>query len=433
MLIVIYDTNELRAKLWATSLIDELGCQVHITKRIDSAIGYIETFPTLDLIIAPTENANYDVSAILTNKVRSLSKSLKILYYGKTTPTGDHVFHLKREPLVAALIKTVSQLLGKSVLNQQYVPIPSQLLKSVENLSCDVFLKLSKDSFENMILFFKRNNLLEESDFKRLDEKKYTELWIKQENKTIFLNKVLERINKDLSTEDEESILDATQTEIKCKNFIYNAVELIGISNERAESILDSIEKMNKESKQLHELKNILNNNIYKKFSFKNIHPITTALIATNYLLKQTWHTQGQLEAIVIASHLMDLDLDKDEFVLIRNQLEFDSGDLNRGDKFKIINHANTAASKIEKMPKISSTVINLVRTHHGSLNGIGYQEGPVQKLDRLTLLFMAAEELSCFLFRYKNTAWTFEKFIEEMEGRFIDVKYLKNLLGVSL
>jgi hypothetical protein len=428
MLILICDPDEMRAKLWASALIQELECQVHITRKLENAIGYIQTFPTLDLIIAPTESSGRDLAKTLTEKVRELSKSLKILFFGKEEISGQHIYFLKREPLVKILLTKVREILGKVDNFQSYIPVPLTLLNDQVKAPCDFYLRLSKDTFSHMTVVCKTGDTFAIENLKKLESKNCHELWISKDSKSIFYTQLLQSLESHAQN-DEESV-EGDQT-TRCTDFVLNSVTEFGIPADSANSLLDKILSEQKSLSLDKALADLQKNKVFSSFSLKSIHPIMTTLIAFHLLGKQTWQNPAHWNSIIVAANMMDAELEDDKEILVRDQSEFDLLNLNRGEKFRLINHAANAYELSSKNKKISSSVLSLIKMHHGSFNGTGYNEGPVSKLEKINLLFNFSEELSCYLFKNRNKNWTREDFLTSLSKRFPKPEFLKELLNL--
>src|SRR5690606_6673317 len=104
---------------------------------------------------------------------------------------------------------------------------------------------------------------------------------------------------------------------------------------------------------------------------------------------------QDQEDKLSFIAYFHDIALNTDEEAMIHSNQELKNSPLNRPSKLLVEKHAQVAAELVAKYPHAPMGADQLIRQHHGTLNGIGFSEHFGSNISPMAIVFIVAEEFT--------------------------------------
>jgi response regulator RpfG family c-di-GMP phosphodiesterase len=126
------------------------------------------------------------------------------------------------------------------------------------------------------------------------------------------------------------------------------------------------------------------------------------------------------MKRLAYAAFFHDITLTENEDLARIRTYEFlEKSELNEKDWDLVFNHAMEAASLVKSNPEVLSGVENIIKSHHGAVNGKGFATNSYAKLDTLSQVFIVCEEFVGFLIDYKEKKTEMTPLIDELRKKY--------------
>ncbi len=434
-LILIIDDREDRLNMLS------LNIEMYVGSGVVSKSTYADAVEVLEVL-------GQQVSLVICRSVvEKNSVALDIYTYLKEHDLGTPLIVLGNEeaindPIVEFVpdnndIKTLVRLTAKTLgitaldmANQvvpSYFPISITHFKFLEVAPCDVFLKIKKDSdFKYKKVLFADVEISQDI-MAKLYAKKVTSLYVDKSERLRLTAILTDDILTKLKLVDAKSpeVLEVTSNAMEVVKERINiegiTPEVVKISEATLHTIKDYIEDAPKLKKFLARL---LNN----KNSYSYNHCILISYLA-DYINKNIeWGSAEQSEKLGFIAFFHDIILSTDNMVRISSQDELDASDLSLKEKQKVLKHALSVSELIKNYPRSPMGADQLIRQHHGTMNGIGFTLTVPLHLSPLAVVFMIAEEYAESILKSRADEFPKQLVLDRMKDKFSKGKHRKIL-----
>jgi hypothetical protein len=163
------------------------------------------------------------------------------------------------------------------------------------------------------------------------------------------------------------------------------------------------------------------------------VHGLLTGMIASLLLDDMNWANPDHYRQIYCSALLMDHFIQDQSFMSIRSQKQFDELKKLRGDKFQYINHAKLMSEKLDKIDSIPAEIVKLIKHHHGTLKGSGFEIAAENQLNSIHWLFAMSEFCAHFILERRYDVWDYTQLKLAVQEHFKDnVLVLKFLTALE-
>lgn len=333
---------------------------------------------------------------------------------------SDKTFSLKQSKSfprnsVESLIDHLKTILVSKVTNQAgYISIPVDSLIHFKMLPFDLFIKISDEKYLKRI---PANEDIDESTIEGFKTKGIIEMHFERKNNRDFslmlLNNMINKVESDYSTEDAKS--KATNEVFLTTKEIVQSVGLPPKVVQVCESVMERIttdvmSHKDKLSSYITETKTATNLNFQYRFMELTSY-IATQIVA----LSDSGNKDEKIKTIVFASFFCDISLKTS------SQLEYRSEesikDLWPEDKKFIQDHAYHASEIVSKYKNAPDLAGEIVKQHHGALDGKSFPTSFPENLLPLSKCLIAAQELAYGILKKPNVPVT--EVVREVAKRF--------------
>lgn len=398
-------------------LLQEFETEVICRDRLENTLHLIELINKITgVIIIQKEFKEKDLSK-LSEKMREFHPGGKILL---SSDHSEHqLFKLPNLHFLSADISTKEflssikmhlkldiNLYSSSMNHKSFEKVDIHEFKEFKISPCNVYLKIFKQQGEKFLLRFKAN---EEIDLNRVSsyiDNGLEELYVQEKDYEYFKNghsnKMIKKLNLKFLTNEHR----ATNTQEAYKNLVKNLKEE-GFNSrniELVDGVIDSISKISKSMSNSNKIKKHLEYLLSMPQKEGYLHNHLTAIVSTAIAEKLSWGSQQHAEKLAFASMFHDIDIiENEKYISIRTNEEISNLNFDKLDIEKVKMHALNSSLFMQDFPKLPLGVESIILQHHGSVNGVGFQEKiDPNKLSMLSLIFMVAEEFS-HLYLYES------------------------------
>ncbi|MBK25161.1 MAG: hypothetical protein CME70_14300 [Halobacteriovorax sp.] len=425
--IVLIEDNPSLNELLSINLTTYVGVEVIPRKNAEDAIGLLNILPNVDLIICSHKIGEEDTAKLLVNYIndRKLDTGLIILG-GNAKSHSEHAVIIENASEWEKVINTSAKILGisqeilaKKVL-PDYIPIPVSYFARLDTSCCDVFIRIKKgpDDFQ----FVKRihsGDTFSKTMVKRYVEQGLTHFYIPKELQKNFTNFLSDQLVKILEN-NFENIDEQIEVVADSYNVATKEILKLGFTSatvQLTDSIVDNmVEIFDKSS----EMSTLLHKIINSKSSYLYQHCHMTSVVASECIKNLGIETKADHEKLAFAAFFKDISfVDNEDLAKITTYEELEKAEISEEDWDLVFNHALESSVLIRKHPEAPLGVDDIVKHHHGSMNGKGFSTANVTKLTSLQQIFLISAEFVKELMAYRERGGKPTPIIEELYQKY--------------
>jgi len=425
--IVLIEDNPSLNELLSINLTTYVGVEVIPRKNAEDAIGLLNILPNVDLIICSHKIGEEETAKVLVNYINEKKLDTGLIILGGSAKShSEHAVIIENASEWEKVINTSAKILGisqeilaKKVL-PDYIPIPVSYFARLDTSCCDVFIRIKKgpDDFQ----FVKRihaGDTFSKTMVKRYVEQGLTHFYIPKELQKNFTNFLSDQLVKILENNYED--IDE-QIEVVADSYNVATKEILKLGFTSAtvqltDSIVDNmVEIFDKSS----EMSTLLHKIINSKSSYLYQHCHMTSVVASECIKNLGIETKADHEKLAFAAFFKDISfVDNEELAKITTYEELEKAEISEEDWDLVFNHALESSVLIRKHPEAPLGVDDIVKHHHGSMNGKGFSTANVTKLTSLQQIFLISAEFVKELMAYRERGGKPTPIIEELYQKY--------------
>jgi len=403
MQIILVEPDQRLRDMFSMNLTQSLGAEVIPSETGKDAWAMIELLEPA-MIIAKDKVDSEDTVEFILQKLQEEKIEIPIVSIGLSVETTSENLTLLPESTTPELLAKTAHAIVKreqSKLNEEleeqnkkdqnknYRPVPINLFKYFAQIPYDIFIRLKRgEEFQ----FLKRINSNEGYDLSVIDgyaSKNVTHLYIHKDHYSDFTTIVNKRFKELLN-----DIHTASKSKEEIQSYVLEQLTEVGLNESNLQLAQESITKINSKienaNSKLGLLTEIYNSQLGYRFRRSYMISVVSSIMIKNI----DWGESKHGEYLTMAAYVHDMFLESDEEMDIMSDLELEQAFLGDAHE-RVENHAKLAADKLKENDKVPSEVEKIVRHHHGSHSGIGFPRQISPQVQKLGILFLAAEEFS--------------------------------------
>jgi HD-GYP domain-containing protein (c-di-GMP phosphodiesterase class II) len=221
----------------------------------------------------------------------------------------------------------------------------------------------------------------------------------------------------------EEEQLTAAELTLELAS---NKLISLGITEETVKLAQKSMETMKNNVKMNPNLSKLMNKLLANKTSYLFTHTQILSYIGLHIVQNIDWGNPEQEEKICFIAFFHDIALEKDEHAVIKSQLQLKEANLNKADKSLVERHAQISAELVYKFPHAPMGADQIIRQHHGSLNGVGFSDHFGNNVSPMSIVFIVSEEFTRIVLKYGGSDMSRTQMIQELRQTFPTSRFQK-------
>lgn len=394
-LTLLVENNGKIADMYRLNLLVYAGLEVTVAKSTQEALELLKK-TKYKLVIARARIGKEDTAAMLTSSLQEMGHDTPVLVIGDgALPPKGATGPLKGSLNLKSVIKGAAQALGITAQEMvskkvdDFYPIDAHYF---EWISYPFFAIYGLDSKGTRMQVFDANTPLDKMLVKEI---------ARLSNGVFFVNKLdrlkmVDQITAELmATLDDKDLNPDEQIQAAESNLQLLSQKLLslGITEETITLARKGMNAMAGNTKKYPKLGNLLKRLLENEASYLFRHTQVVTYVALHIVRNIDWGTPEQEEKISFIAFFHDIALEDETQARIKSREELRLAGFDSKVKELVEKHAQTAAELVHHYPHAPMGADQIIRQHHGVLNGIGFSDHFGANLSPLALVFLVAEE----------------------------------------
>lgn len=402
-----------------------LGLEILSRKRSDAAIELLEKDPqSINLVIVRSLIEKEESAKILIEFIKKKDLNIPVVVIGPGKEEPGAFAHVPNSLEIKILIQSAAKALNITAkdMSEKVVPdlfpIPMVFFKILKRSICPVYTS------ENEVVFEK----LKDFDADKVDlliSEGKTHLYVNKLDRLAFVHNVTSELmtllsSKEISPDEEITAAD------KSLELLSRKLLSIGLNEETIKLAHKNMDLMKKNVKMYPKLAKLLDRLLSNKSSYLFKHTQILTYVGLHIVKNIDWGNQEQEDKISFIAFFHDICLENDEQGKIKSPLELKKANFDPEVKSLVEKHAQMAAEFVHKFPHAPMGADQIIRQHHGTLNGIGFSEHYGNNVSPMAVVFIVAEEFTRIILKNEQGPLNRAELIRELKEEFPTSRFQK-------
>ena len=425
--IVLIEDNPSLNELLSINLSTYVGVEVIPRPNAEEAIALLRILPTIDLIICKHKVGEEDTAKKIVEFINSRKLDTGLIILGGNVKShSEHAVVIENANEWEKVINTSAKILGISQeilakkIMPDYIPIPVSYFARLDTCCCDVFIRIKKgpDDYQ----FVKRihaGDAFSKSMVKRYVEQNLSHFYIPkdmQKNFTNFLSdQLVQLLDQDYDEIDDQIQIMADSYSVATKEILKLGFTsaTVQLTDSIVENMVDVFGKSSEMSGLLHKIINSKSGYLYQ-------HCHMTSVVASECIKNLGIETKADHEKLAFAAFFKDISfVENEDLARITTYDELEASNISEEDWDLVFNHALESSVLIRKHPEAPLGVDEIVKLHHGAMNGKGFSTANVAKMNSLQQIFLISAEFVKELMAFRERGGKPKPIIEELYQKY--------------
>ena len=381
------------------------------------ALAILEILPDIDTALILAENPKENTLERIEQHILNNQKKMNIISYSANESTET-------------IIQKVGAYLGKPIEHDRYLRDHSHegyreiALHFFENLTespVDLYVQLGEGPSSR---FIKRVNKLDPFP-KTMIKDQYNygihHFYVLSEDFQIFMTSLSNAFIQHLTLESQNTV-QIIQAQYAAFDYLNTYAAILNFDKNITEVVETTIESYVRVFQREKSLAKLIQQVVSNKSSINFQGFYLTCLLGHHVYKFLNRYIESKMEKFVMAALFCDLGLDRREIFLIHSHTQLisasDDGSINAEEVELIRSHARKNADFLKHYPEMPLDVMSLIRHHHGSPEGIGFQDNEHGLLSDDDLLLQSTH---IFIKYFLNPEYKFDKkeILKKLKERF--------------
>lgn len=408
-----------------------LGLEIVPKKKAEFALKYLETdAQNVGLIIVRAQIDKEESAKMIVEHLAKRGLKIPVVEIGPGKEVPGCFAHVPNSLQLKILIQSCAKALNITAKDMSakvvpdFFPIPIVYFKVIKRSVCNVYSQNTDDPKK----FDLRIPKLQEFDDKTISamiEEGVTHLYVNKLDRLEFVNNVTSELmtlleSKDLSPDESLSAAD------KSMELLSKKLLTIGVNEETIKLAKQSMDTMRKNVKANPKLAKLLERMLSNKSSYLFKHTQLLTYICLHIIKNIDWGNAEQEEKISFIAFFHDIALETDKQAQIKSTLDLKKAEFETAEKTLVERHAQMAAEYVSKFPHAPMGADQIIRQHHGTLNGIGFSEHYGNNVSPVAVVFIVAEEFTRIILKHETGPFDRTEMLRELKEEFPTSRFQK-------
>jgi HD-GYP domain-containing protein (c-di-GMP phosphodiesterase class II) len=421
-LTLLVENNPKMIEIYLINLATYVGLEVVVAKTKSEAHAILAS-RKLDLIISRAKLGSEDVALELADTLTSkaIATPLFIIGHGLypaiahgTLPNGLDLRGVIKGA-ASALGITAQQMVEKKV--EDDFPVPARYFAWITYPVCNLFLK--DESGTQQLLCAALEKLAPEH-WKNRDL-----IYVSKLDRLRIVNQITAELVGHL--EDKELNPDeAIQAGGSNYGLLSQKLVSLGMNEETIALAQKCMVSLRRNVKTYPKLGQLLQRMLSNQAGYLYRHTQIVTYISLHIVRNIDWGTPEQEDKIAFISFFHDIALETDAQAQIQTKEQLRTCGLATREKALVDKHAQVAAELVHKYPHAPMGADQIIRQHHGMLNGIGFSDHFGANLSPMAIVFVLAEEFTRLILNKEQGPLNAKELTRELRETFPTSRFQK-------
>lgn len=370
------------------------GMEVVVTHTPQGAIDILAQRP-FELIITRARIGQEDAAAMLTAHLQERGLDLPVLVIGEgVVPKGaagpikgSLDLRLVIKGAAQALKITAEQMAHKKV--PDYYPLSARFFEWLSIPCCNVF---SRDAEGNTAQIFPAGQAINKNIFTQLSRVSNGQFYVNKLDRLKMTDQITAELLAQLDEKDLNSD-ERIQASVSNMKLLAGKLVSMGITEETIALARKGMNSMAGAVKAYPQMGALLKRMLSNETGYLYRHTQIATYVALHIVRNIDWGTPEQEEKISFIAFFHDITLENEAQARVGTAEELRQAKFDPKTKDLVERHAQLSAELVHRYPHSPMGADQIIRQHHGMLNGVGYSDHFGANLSPMALVFLVAEE----------------------------------------
>ena len=435
-LTLLVENNPKIESFYMLNLSTWLGLETLTKKKAEFAINHIERHSSqISLIIARCKIDKEETAKEIITFLQRKNLAIPVIVIGPGPEVPGSFAHMANSLQLKTMIQAAARALKITALDMtnkvvpDFFPIPITYFKVLRRSICPVY---SKD-LDHPKKFNKRIEKLREFDesfINSLITEGVDYLYIDKMDRLEFVNNVTSELMATLADEElsEDEGISAAEKSVE---LLSKKLLTIGITEETISLARKNIDTMRRNARSYPKLARLMERLLSNKTGYLFRHTQILTYISLHMVRNIDWGSPEQEEKMAFISFFHDIVLETDQQAMVKSNVELKTGKLPPAERQLVERHAQMAAEFVSRIPHAPMGADQIIRQHHGTLNGIGFSDHWGHNVSPVAIVFIVAEEFTRIILKQEEGKFDRKEMMRELKEEFPTTRFQKiiNLL----
>jgi HD-GYP domain-containing protein (c-di-GMP phosphodiesterase class II) len=432
-LTLLVESNTKIEGFYKLNLATWLGLQTVSTRKAELALKILSSNSSpVTLIIARYKTDKEETAKLLIDFIKAQGLNIPVIVIGPGQDIPGASGHVSNSLDIKLLIKscalalniTAKEMSQKTV--PDFYPVAISYFSSLKRSVCTVYSQ-DPSAPGSYLPQFEKQKEINPNEIKQIIDSGVQFLYVDKLDRLEFVSSITSELISTLQDEhlspDEQITAGDTSIELLSKKLLS-----IGITDETINLAKKNIDRMRKQAKQSPQLSKLINRLLNNKASYLYQHTQILTYVALHIVKNIDWGTPEQEDKISFISFFHDIVLENDDQAKIKSNLELRNSSLTPPQKQLVEKHAQMAAEFVVKFPHAPMGADQIIRQHHGTLNGVGFSEHYGANISPMAVVFIIAEEFTRIIMQRVQGPFDRNEMLRELKEEFPTKRFEKTL-----
>ena len=406
-----------------------LGLKTVTKSKGELALQYLETESNnVRLIIVRSRINKEQTAKVLIEFLKTKGFNIPVIIIGPSSITSVPMVHNSLD--MKLLIKTAATTLNITAKEMSakvvpdYFPIPISFVSELKRTVCPVFSQDINDLKKYKLTIEKQNDF-DPKLITSLIQEGVDHLYVDKMDRLEFVSNVTSELMSTLKFEElsDDEVVSAIDTSVE---LISKKLLTIGITQETIELANKTMAGIRYTAKRNTKLSGLLDRLLNNKASYLYKHTQVLTYVSLHIIHNTDWGNADQEEKICFISFFHDIVLVNDEQCKISSMSELKRSTLTEEQKTLVEKHAQLSAEIVSKFPHAPMGSDQIIRQHHGQLNGLGFSDHYGANMSPMAMVFIVAEEFTRIIMKQEDGKMNRDQMIKELKEEFTTNRFFK-------
>ncbi len=425
-LTLLVEDNPQIERFYALNLHTWLGLDTICSKSFADATKVIAENPDIKLIIVRHSLKKEPTAALLLDHLKKEASHPPVVIIGAGAEVAGSVTQITNSLDIKAMIQATAKALNITAkeMTQKVVPdffpIPIAFFRIIQRPVCIVYHKTK--TYEVLV------DKDQPFDFQKLDalaKEGITHLYVDKLSRLEFVNYVTSELISLLEAknlnQDEQLTAQDKSVELLSKKLL-----TVGITEETITLAKKSMDGIKKNVKAYPKLAHLVSKMLQNKSSYLFKHSQILSYVGLHIVRNIDWGNPEQEDKMIFLAFFHDIALTNDEEAMIKSTAELKRSALTVPQRQLVEKHAQIASEIVSKFPHSPMGADQLIRQHHGTLNGVGFSDHYGNNVSPISVVFLIAEEYTRIILKNEGQHLEKSDLIRELKGEFSTNRFMK-------
>lgn len=406
-----------------------LGLETMPKKKAEFALKFLEENPgKVNLIIVRSKIEKEASAKIILEYLKLKGLTIPVIIIG---PGEFGAVHQVPNSLdLKLLIKSAASALNITAKDMStkvvpdFFPIPILYFNVIKRSVVTVY---SQDSEHpgKFIARIEKNKDFDSGAIQMMVQEGVTHLYVDKMDRLAFVSNVTSELISMLEQENlsEDEQISATDKSIE---LLSRKLLTIGLTEETIALAKKNMAAIRQNVKKSPKLNKLLERLLSNKSSYLFKHTQILTYVALHIIHNIDWGNQEQEEKISFICFFHDIALENDVQCQIKSTNELRAASLPTEQKSLVEKHAQIAAEFVQKFPHAPMGTDQIIRQHHGQLNGVGFSDHYGANVSPMSIVFIVAEEFTRIIMKREHGPFNRDEMIKELKSEFPTSRFAK-------